>query len=56
LGWDEIVWCISAKRRAGVFCTLTSTLKFTCWFSGYKDELGVIRRRLGRDTPALEEK
>lgn len=33
----ETMTCISRKRRSGSFCTLTSTLNFTCWFSGWQN-------------------
>ena len=38
-GCSETVTCISRKRRSGSFCTLTSTLNLTCWFSGWESWL-----------------
>ena len=42
LGCWEIMSCINLKRRSGSFCTLTSTLNLTCWFSGCSRVLGTF--------------
>jgi len=41
LGCAEMISCMRENNLSGSFCTLTSTLKLMCWFSGCK---GVKKR------------